>query len=101
MSSLASSTSTSSSELVGSAGAAAEAGDYDAALSELTVALALWRGPAWGDLLDGDALEADAQRLEELRLGALESRFEAELALGHGAELVPELERLVCGAPVA
>jgi len=62
--------------LVASAGAAAETGDYDAAFSELTVALALWRGPAWGDLRDEDALEADAQRLEELRLGALESRFE-------------------------
>ena len=72
----------------------------DAALSELTVALALWRGPAWGDLLDGDALEADAQRLEELRLSALESRFEAELALGHGADLAPELERLVDEHPL-
>ena len=86
--------------LVASAGAAAENGDYDAALSELTGALALWRGPAWGDLLDGEALEPDAQRLEELRLGALESRFEAELALGRGAELAPELERLVDEHPL-
>ena len=54
--------------LVASSGVMAENGDYDAALRELTVALALWRGPAWGDLLDGEALEADAQRLEELRL---------------------------------
>ena len=81
--------------LVVSAGAAAESLDYEAALGELTLALGLWRGSAWGDLLDGEALEADAQRLEELRLNALESRFEAELVLGHGAELVPELERLV------
>ncbi len=85
--------------LVASAGVAAENGDYDAALSELRVALALWRGPAWGDLLDG-AFEADAERLEELRLGTLESRFEAELALGHGAELTPELERLVDEHPL-
>src|ERR1700683_4243542 len=46
--------------LVAKASAAAENGDYDAALRELTVALALWRGPAWGDLLDGEDLEADA-----------------------------------------
>jgi YVTN family beta-propeller protein len=86
--------------LVASASAAAENGDYDAALRDLTGALALWRGPAWGDLLDGEALQADAQRLEELRLSALESRFEAELALGHGAELTPELERLVDEHPL-
>jgi peptide/nickel transport system substrate-binding protein len=81
--------------LVASAGAAAESGDHAAALDELTVALALWRGPAWGDLLDHEDAEADARRLEELRLTALESRFEEELALGHGAELAPELEQLV------
>jgi DNA-binding SARP family transcriptional activator len=86
--------------LVASAGAAAENADYAAALGELTVALALCRGPAWGDLLDGGALEPDAQRLDELRLSVLESRFEAELALGHGAELVPELEQLVAEHPL-
>ena len=95
VSSQASSTPTNSRRLVASAGAAAENGDFDAALRDLTGALALWRGPAWDDLLDAEALRADAQRLEELRLSALESRFEAELALGHGAELTPELERLV------
>ncbi len=82
-------------QLVTSATAATEAGDHDEALTDLTGALSLWRGPAWGDLLDDDALQADARRLEELRLNALESRFEAELALGHGAELAPQLERLV------
>jgi YVTN family beta-propeller protein len=86
--------------LIVSAVAAAENGDYGAALSKLTIGLGLWRGPAWGELLDSEALEADAQRLEELRLGALQSRFEAELALGHGAELAPELERLVDEHPL-
>ena len=38
--------------------------------------------------------------LRSCRLSALESRFEAELALGHGAELVPELERLVTEHPL-
>src|ERR1700733_1525944 len=86
--------------LVANAGGATENGDYRATLSELTVALALWRGPAWGDLLGGGALAPDAQRLDELRLSVLESRFEAELALAHGAELVPELERLVAEHPL-
>ncbi|MBV8991046.1 MAG: hypothetical protein JO372_21030 [Solirubrobacterales bacterium] len=65
----------------------------------MTVALALWRGPAWGDL-DGAALEADARRLEELRLSALELRFEAELALRGGGELAAELERVVDEHPL-
>ena len=86
--------------LVASASAATENADYEAALGELTVALALSRGPAWGDLLDGGALEPDAQRLDELKLSVLESRFEAELVLGHGAELVPELEQLVAEHPL-
>jgi DNA-binding SARP family transcriptional activator len=87
-------------QLVTGARAAAEGDDHAAALRELTVALELWRGPAWGDLLDNQAVEADAQRLEELRLTALESRFEAELALGHGPDLAPELEQLVDEHPL-
>jgi YVTN family beta-propeller protein len=86
--------------LVTSAGGAAENVDYEAALGELTAALALWRGPAWGDLIDSGALEPDARRLDELRLSVVESRFEAELALGQGAELVPELEQLVAEHPL-
>jgi DNA-binding SARP family transcriptional activator len=84
---------------VAKAGAAAETGDYHVTLSEVTVALALWRGPAWGDL-DGAAVEADAQRLDELRLSAVELRFEAELAVRGGAELAPELEQLVDEHPL-
>ena len=40
-------------------------------------------------------LRGEARRLEESRLSALESRIEAEIAIGGGAELVPELEQLV------
>ena len=82
-------------QLVAGAGAATDKGDYDAALSELTVALALWRGPAWGELLDDPLTSVEAQRLEELRVSAMESRIEAQLATGGGSELVAELERLV------
>jgi YVTN family beta-propeller protein len=82
-----------------SAGRLAEAGDHEAAVDPLTAALALWRGPAWADLLELPLASLDAQRLEELRLSALESRIEAELASGGGAELVPELEQLVSEHP--
>ena len=87
-------------QLVSSADGSAHAGDHGAAISLLTEALALWRGPAWADMLDLQLASVDAQRLEELRLGALESRIEAELAIGGGAELVPELERLVAEHPL-
>jgi YVTN family beta-propeller protein len=87
-------------QLVGTAGRALEANDHGAAASALAEALALWRGLAWADLLDEPVASVEARRLEELRLTALETRIEAELAIGHGAELVPELEQLVQEHPL-
>ena len=46
------------------------------------------------------ALELEARRLEELRLRAVETRIEAELALGRHAELVAELEVLCEEFPI-
>jgi WD40 repeat protein/serine/threonine protein kinase/DNA-binding SARP family transcriptional activator len=63
-------------------------------------ALALWRGHPYAGVPASFRLELEASRLEELRLGALETRIEAELALGHHAELVPELEVLCTEYPV-
>ncbi|SCF09954.1 Predicted ATPase [Micromonospora chaiyaphumensis] len=65
-------------------------------------ALALWRGGAMQDvgLSDSAAFDAAVTRLEGLRLGALEDRFDAEISLGHGAELVTELTDLVAAHPV-
>ena len=60
------------------------------AADRLRDALALWRGEP----------EVDAARLEELRLAALESRIDADLALGRHAELVPELQALVADEPL-
>jgi YVTN family beta-propeller protein len=87
-------------ELATSARAAADAGDHGAAGALLTEALGLWRGPAWTDHLDNPAVSADSDRLEERRLSALESRLEAELSCGEGAQLVPELEQLVATHPL-
>jgi DNA-binding SARP family transcriptional activator len=87
-------------ELVTTARGAVVATDYAAAMQALTEALGLWRGPAWADQLDHPAVRADAERLEEQRLGALESRLETELAIGRGAELVAELEQLTGEHPL-
>jgi predicted ATPase/DNA-binding SARP family transcriptional activator len=68
----------------------------------LREALALWRGPAMQDvgLQDSEAFDAAATRLDALRLTAMEDRYDAEIALGHGAKLVTELTDLVAAHPV-
>ncbi|MFB9304280.1 BTAD domain-containing putative transcriptional regulator [Kibdelosporangium philippinense] len=77
----------------------------DADLRQATLlreALGLWRGAAMQDvgLQDSDAFDAAVVRLEALRLAALEDRFEAEIRLGRGAEMVAELTDLVAAHPV-
>ena len=62
-------------------------------------ALALWRGPALADFRYETFARAEAARLEDLRLAALEERVEADLALGRHAELVGELEALIVEHP--
>jgi predicted ATPase/DNA-binding SARP family transcriptional activator len=66
----------------------------------LREALALWRGPPLADLSFERFAQAEIQRLEELRLEALEERIEEELAEGRGGELVAELEALVAAQPL-
>jgi class 3 adenylate cyclase/tetratricopeptide (TPR) repeat protein len=62
-------------------------------------ALDLWRGVPFEDVVHEEAFSAEAARLDELRLKALEDRVEADLALGRSGELVPELEILVANHP--
>jgi len=57
-------------------------------------ALAMWRGAAYVEVADERWAHAEAERLEELRLAAIEARIDAELSLGRHAALVPELELL-------
>ena len=61
----------------------------------LRQALELWRGEPLADLSFEPFAAAEIGRLEELRLGAIEDRVDADLALGHHAQLVAELEALV------
>ncbi|HET6744107.1 MAG TPA: BTAD domain-containing putative transcriptional regulator [Kribbella sp.] len=68
----------------------------------LREALALWRGPAMQDvgLTESGAFDAAVTRLDGLRLTAMEDRYDAEIVLGNGAELVTELTDLVAAHPV-
>ena len=70
-------------------------GRFRRARDRLREALALWRGRPFGDLTGVGALSGMADRLFELRLLALESRLDADLALGASAEIIDELEALV------
>ena len=56
-------------------------------------------GPALADLAYEPFAQDEIRRLEEVRLAALEDRIDAELRLGRGAELVPELEQLAAEHP--
>ncbi|WP_067143640.1 AfsR/SARP family transcriptional regulator [Microtetraspora malaysiensis] len=84
---------------VADAGAARAAGHVRGAAERLRAALDLWRGSALtGTRLEFQTLEGRA--LEELRLSALTDRIEADLALGHHAELVAELRQLIATTPL-
>jgi DNA-binding SARP family transcriptional activator len=65
----------------------------------LREALALWRGPPLADLAYESFAQTAIERLEEIRLAALEQRIEADLALGRHRELVGELEQLASEQP--
>ena len=66
----------------------------------LRAALALWRGPALADLVYEPFARPRRERLEELRLVALEDRIDADLALGRNGALVGELRELVAEHPL-
>ncbi len=78
-------------ELLAAARAALRAGDARGAADSIAEALSLWRGPALLGLPQSTWATAEAGRLDALRLDALEERFEAELALGEHADLVPAI----------
>ena len=86
--------------LVADGTAARARGDHAQAGELLREALALWRGPALADLVDYRFAAAAAARLDDLRLAALADRVAADLALGHGDRLVPELEALCAEHPL-
>ena len=70
-----------------------------AADEQLSHALSMWRGRPFGELSEDGPLRVEADRLEELRLHAIEQRLEAELTLGRPAEIIDELEAAVAQYP--
>jgi predicted ATPase len=77
--------------LHGEARAARRDGNPPLAVSLADQALALWRGRAYGELAYEEFARAESERLEELRLVALEERFDAQLALGHHEEALGDV----------
>src|SRR3954468_17013904 len=69
------------------------------AADDLDAALALWAGPPLADVADQPAARVATQRLEELRLRAVELRNDARLELGGHDALLPELEQLIAEEP--
>jgi predicted ATPase/DNA-binding SARP family transcriptional activator len=79
---------------------ALEAGRPAAAAATFREALDLWRGAALADVAAGRLTQAAAARLDDLRIGVLEARIDADLELGHHGDVVPELEALVAEHPL-
>jgi hypothetical protein len=69
------------------------------AAERLRAAVALWRGHPYGELGDEGALRREADRLEDLRLLALEERIEADLQRIRAAERLRAAVALWRGHP--
>ena len=87
-------------ELVREGRQAAERDDPGEAALLLCEAEKLWRGRPLADLEFEPFARVEVQRLEELRLMAVEERIDADLALGRHATLCPELEALAVEHPL-
>ena len=79
---------------------ALERGEAQAAADLLDRGLALWRGAPLADLAYESFARTAIERLDELRLVALEQRFETELALGRHLAVLSDLEALVWEHPL-
>jgi predicted ATPase/DNA-binding SARP family transcriptional activator/Tfp pilus assembly protein PilF len=76
--------------LVDEAREALRLGNAALALSLADRALALWRGRAYGELAYEDFARAESERLEELRLAAVEELLAAQLQLGRYDDVLGE-----------
>ncbi|GDY51224.1 hypothetical protein SVIO_018470 [Streptomyces violaceusniger] len=70
-------------------------GYLDGAAVRLERALSLWEGDAFSDADAGDCVAAEADRLAELRLVALEEQTDVMLAMGAHAQVVSRLKPLI------
>jgi DNA-binding SARP family transcriptional activator/tetratricopeptide (TPR) repeat protein len=75
------------------------AGLVSNAVTQLQVALDLWRGPALAGL-DGPVIRPAADTLDERRMGALEHLMDLRLSLGESRDLVGDLRGLLAEHPL-
>jgi predicted ATPase/DNA-binding SARP family transcriptional activator len=80
---------------------ACDASRFEALLADGQVedALALWRGPALGELADRSFARPEAARLDALRLTARETRCEQLLGLNRAADAIADLEAMLIEEP--
>ena len=74
--------------------------DPESLAAHLDGALSLWRGSAFEEFADHEAIVAEAVRLEELRLAVTERWMAARLDREHDPTVVGDLERLVVSSPL-
>lgn len=86
-------------QLVSDGRRALSSGDDSTALSTLSSALQLWRGPALVDVVAGRILEGRRQQFEESRLVVLEYLVDTQLRLGMYREVLTELAALTADNP--
>ena len=80
---------------------ALSAGDLEQASAVLGSALGLWRGSrALTDVPASPLVSAEADRLEESRVEALQLRIQADLGCGRHAQVVSQLHRLLADYPL-
>jgi YVTN family beta-propeller protein len=74
-------------------------GRHQDAQKKIAAALQLWRGAPLSDFVYAQFAQSEIARLEELRLAAVEERYETELELGHPGTVVGDLEKLAADHP--
>ncbi len=92
---------------------AVDAGRFEALLAEAAVAqsalyradlldeaLRMWRGRAYEEFSDRSFAQAEAVRLDELRLGAVEDRADLALQLGEPVRAAADLEAMLVAHPL-
>jgi YVTN family beta-propeller protein len=77
-----------------------EAGDPEQAAQLMCDGESLWRGRPLADLEFEPFARLEIERLEDLRLAAVEERIEADLAFGRHSSVVPELVGLIAEHPL-
>ena len=86
--------------LMGRGREALAADDPERAAQLLADSLLLWRGQALADVPPSPYVDAEAERLNELSLAALELRIEADIACQRDSLAIPDLRRLLTDQPL-